>query len=600
MSDLFMPPILMGAAPFALAVAASGAGLGALLLIMEGLLRRRAEGLRYGILMGGILVLLAVPALVGMGLRLPPELFWPATNVEVVKVPAERLADLLHQAGETAPQPEVDTDVAWVPLLILAFAALWLLGIIIGLGRLLAAVRRHGRMILGAPWQADYWTEALKAQCARRLGLRRFPDVRRAPAAPMPMVVGTWRPVIVVPEEAPASWGQAQWEAILLHEAAHIARRDPWAVLAQRLAVILYWWCPPIHGVSRRLSALRENICDDYALTGSCDPIAYAEILVESAERLLRLKAMPVPLALLDSTQRGLEVRVTRLLAKEKRPMLKLSFVGKLFAAGILGAACLATTAATALSQGPEKKVHIKIVVDGKEIDLSEHVAAAQKKSEPKIEFKFHTERAGPSADVFFVQPKSDVIVTKKSDDPRIEELVKQAEAIKPGSGAAIRKALQGTPKEGDTARYISAITFSPDGKHLVTSKDKVIQYFDAATGKQTSASMKLADGKKIIILSIEGDKVIQLPSGDVKRILEAGVQASPRTEAAPSKRPIISDPKKAAEHIELDVNVTPSILTNTTAAAPNPSADVEALRRQIERLADQLQALERRLGMKK
>src|SRR5262249_30407406 len=163
---------------------------------------------------------------------------------------------------------------------------------------------------------------------ANKLGLRRFPDVWISPAAPMPMVMGLWRPTIVLPEPAPASWDQAKWQAILLHEAAHIARRDHRALLAQRLAVCLFWWCPPAHLIGRRLNALRENICDDHALEGPCDQISYAELLVESAERFLEVKTMPVPLALLDSARGGLEARVTRLLQKEKRPMIKLTWLG--------------------------------------------------------------------------------------------------------------------------------------------------------------------------------------------------------------------------------------------------------------------------------
>src|SRR5205814_4450159 len=118
-------------------------------------------------------------------------------------------------------------------------------------------------------------------------------------------------------------------------------RRDPWGVLAQRLAVILFWWCPLVYALGRRLNELRESICDDYALQGSCDHIAYAEVLVESAERLLSLKTLPLPVALLDSARGGLEARVTRLLEKEKRPMTKLSLPGKILGAGFLAAPCL-------------------------------------------------------------------------------------------------------------------------------------------------------------------------------------------------------------------------------------------------------------------
>src|SRR4030095_16772890 len=89
-----------------------------------------------------------------------------------------------------------------------------------------------------------FGTEDVNSQLAAKLGLRQFPEVYVSPAAPMPMVVGLWRPSIVLPQQAPGAWRQPQWEAVLLHEGAHVARRDPWAALVQRLAIILFWWCP--------------------------------------------------------------------------------------------------------------------------------------------------------------------------------------------------------------------------------------------------------------------------------------------------------------------------------------------------------------------
>jgi hypothetical protein len=185
---------------------------------------------------------------------------------------------------------------------------------------------------------------------------------------------------------APAAWGRPQWEAVLLHEAAHVARRDPLAALAQRLAVALFWWCAPVHRLSRQLNELRETICDEYAL-GACDRLTYAAVLVEAAERLVGLRTAPVPVGLLDSARGGLEERVARLLEKEERSMIKLPLVGRLLTASAVALACLGITAA-AYSQAPpaQPKVRIKILIDGKEVDLTDEALRAllaAKKQEP-------------------------------------------------------------------------------------------------------------------------------------------------------------------------------------------------------------------------
>ena len=355
---------------FALLVALSGGGASALALLGAHLLRRRSAPLRYGVLFGGTVGLLASPALVGVGFSLPDA--FASVSEETVRIPAERLSDFLA-VPET---PAVVTDVAWkwTDLIGNIVVGIWILGAAIGLLRLVVGLWKQRRIVVSNDWQADWWTEERRQVLAEKVGLRAFPRVCVSPVAPMPMVAGLWRPIIVLPEKMPASWTQPQWEAVLLHEAAHIARCDPWAMLAQRVAVLAFWWCPLVHLLARRLNDLREAICDDYALEGPCDCLAYAQLLVETAERLVDLQTCPAPVGLLDSARGGLEERITRLLEKEKRSMTKLSFSGKLLGASVLVAACMSITAATAFSQAPppQKKVQIKIVIDGKEIDLSD------------------------------------------------------------------------------------------------------------------------------------------------------------------------------------------------------------------------------------
>ena len=120
--------------------------------------------------------------------------------------------------------------------------------------------------------------------------------------------------------------------------------------------------------------------------------------------------------------------------------MIKLTWYGRVAAAAFLVLGCLLTLAATAFSQAPpqpQKKVQIKIVIDGKEIDLSdakllEHLEAAQKKSG---EFKI---KVAPDTFGFFelaVSPDGKILAAGKrygtpQPDPRIEELVKAAEKI--------------------------------------------------------------------------------------------------------------------------------------------------------------------------
>ncbi len=610
---------------FALRVALGGVAVSAVVLLTVLMLRRRSEPLRYGVLFAGVILLLAVPALVALGQRFQDAIVTAAPEeVEIVRVPMEMLDEFLNRPAVDAPA-ETETRPAFGPIVIGSLLAIWLLGTFLGITRLLFGLWKQRRALIGPAWRPAFWTDELQTQLAQKLGLRQFPDVRVSPAAPMPMVMGILRPTIVLPEPAPANWQQPQWEAVLLHEAAHIARRDHWAALAQQLAVVLFWWCPLVYILARRLNELRESICDDCALQGQCDHIAYAELLVDSAERFLDVKSVPVPLGLLESARVGLEARVLRLLEKERKPMIQLSLPGKLLSAGFLVAACLLTTAATAFSQAqaqPAKKVQIKIIVDGKEIDLCDlailqQVQPTQKKDLDGKEvevLKIKVEKKGEAAKGVTFSPDGKLLIktdgqtvtvidvatgkliAKHGDasagtfeayswigksDPRIEELVKKAEAIKPGSGAEIRKALQAGVQSGMRTYQVRPVPPVPP-----------IAYAPAVPA---TAGWKVMEhgGKKIIILSIEDGKVQQLHDLDLKKLLEKMHQ---NIEVDLQKKGLFKSTISKTHEPEFKSAITAPKSAEKKAAPTPAAADLEALSRQLERINAELRDLRKRL----
>lgn len=99
-----------------------------------------------------------------------------------------------------------------------------------------------------------------------------------------PMAVGFLHPAVILPESLPGELAQPEMEHVLLHEAAHIARRDDWTNLLARLlgaALALHpvaWW------ILRQIEREREMACDDWvvARTGSARP--YAESLARMSD----------------------------------------------------------------------------------------------------------------------------------------------------------------------------------------------------------------------------------------------------------------------------------------------------------------------------
>jgi len=98
-----------------------------------------------------------------------------------------------------------------------------------------------------------------------------------------PVVVGLWSPRVVLPEKLLGRCSPEQLRHILVHECAHITRRDPWVNLLQCLAGALYWVNPLVAFLNQQLNMAREAVCDNYVLTHADAP-AYAETLLTVAQ----------------------------------------------------------------------------------------------------------------------------------------------------------------------------------------------------------------------------------------------------------------------------------------------------------------------------
>ncbi|MCL2120450.1 MAG: M48 family metalloprotease, partial [Planctomycetaceae bacterium] len=86
------------------------------------------------------------------------------------------------------------------------------------------------------------------------------------PNIAVPAVYGFFRPIILFPEAMLQQLTVEQLRWVLLHELAHIRRRDLQTAFVQRLAVILHFYNPAVWVASWWMNHLRESACDDMAL----------------------------------------------------------------------------------------------------------------------------------------------------------------------------------------------------------------------------------------------------------------------------------------------------------------------------------------------
>ena len=93
------------------------------------------------------------------------------------------------------------------------------------------------------------------------------------------MVVGWWRPVILLPATAVTGFPSDQLVLILGHELAHIRRNDYLVNLVQSVIEIVLFYHPAIWWISVRIREERENCCDDQAVELCGDRLEYARAL---------------------------------------------------------------------------------------------------------------------------------------------------------------------------------------------------------------------------------------------------------------------------------------------------------------------------------
>ncbi|GIQ71365.1 hypothetical protein DUZ99_17945 [Xylanibacillus composti] len=165
-------------------------------------------------------------------------------------------------AGPTSLVQAAASDISWVrPLLdsLLHYAYIqeltfiatlvWAAGSATFLVVHIAIYRGFKRAILQPSRECRIAPDAVKAA-----------KVRISPAAATPMVIGFWKPLIVLPD-IPIE--DKQLAMILAHERMHIKRRDLLVKLIVQLAHAIHWFNPAVYSLGRQIHLYCELSCDE-------------------------------------------------------------------------------------------------------------------------------------------------------------------------------------------------------------------------------------------------------------------------------------------------------------------------------------------------
>lgn len=188
--------------------------------------------------------------------------------------------------------------------------------------------------------------------------LARTPALGGAPIrlgqSPVPraFTAGLLRPVICLSRELADCLSERELQAVLLHERAHRARRDPVRLAFIDLLVRTFWFLPAARPLGSLLADRIEQAADDRVALAGGDPLELASALVKVAKQKL-LWQKGLGMAYLGSL--SVEERVKRLLDPSLRSRARLE-KGPVVASGLIAvmvaAALVFPLRVSALSSG--------------------------------------------------------------------------------------------------------------------------------------------------------------------------------------------------------------------------------------------------------
>ncbi|BDC52886.1 hypothetical protein F183_A52010 [Bryobacterales bacterium F-183] len=287
----------------------------------------------------GVLVLLAV---------LPFVPFEREPNVDpVVYLPSPPLPQQQDIQAVVEPAPLPATPAAdlmdTVPVLYAAGVLLLLARLVVDYLRIRGVVRTAQPLAYGGPQLST-----------------RAPRVLLHNGTETPFAAGFLKPAIVLPASLPDQLSDAELQHVLLHETAHIARRDDWTNLFAQIIRAVCWPNPFVALVMRRIDSEREQACDDWvvASTGNA-PVPYAKSLAKLMEIGVARHRQPA-LASSMVGRGGIRVtqRVEKLLDRSRTFVPRVSLFKlamSLACLGLLAVICIQAPPVAAFEEPPSK-----------------------------------------------------------------------------------------------------------------------------------------------------------------------------------------------------------------------------------------------------
>jgi len=287
---------------------------------------------------------------------------------------------------QNQPLPPPSSPVHW--LTILAF--LWLTVSLILLTRLaLGSLWFNLRLAKNQRPRKPELAELLARLCAE-LNLRAHPIIIETPLVNSPCLFGFFKPRLLLPANLHPHLTESELTHVLLHELAHLKRRDLFTNFLMALAQSIHWFNPIAWLVFRKMRLERELACDQIVLQSraASDPKAYGQTLLKLLRDFTPIPSTPALVGIAED-KHSATVRLRRIAQFTPRPSrYSLAGVALLLAIALLGLTNAQTpeppkttdTSAPAQNTNRNRNSHPAVVLRSKGIDALEKEYDRQKK----------------------------------------------------------------------------------------------------------------------------------------------------------------------------------------------------------------------------
>ncbi len=193
---------------------------------------------------------------------------------------------------------------------------------------------KHGAIFLDNEWRARI------QQIAGNLKISRIVKLAESPAITSPVVIGFFKPIILIPISLCTSLPPAQLETIFIHELMHIRRNDYLINILQSFVEAIYFFNPFTWAISGIIRREREHCCDDAVVKLHGSPREYVHALASLEEVVISKPELSLSFAenrnqLLNRIKRIMEKPVNKYSSRERMIPALLIALGLLCASWI-------------------------------------------------------------------------------------------------------------------------------------------------------------------------------------------------------------------------------------------------------------------------